>query len=49
MVSWIVIGVLYVLVIGGFRFVGGMSSAMDALRDWGRFSAGSGQPTASSS
>jgi hypothetical protein len=48
MVSWIVTGVLYVLAIGGFRFVGGMSSAMDALRQWGRSSA-VGQPTASSS
>jgi hypothetical protein len=42
MVSRIVIGVLYVLVIGGFRFVGGMSSAMDALRDWGRSSVARG-------
>jgi hypothetical protein len=49
MVSWIVIGVLYLLVIVGFRFVGGMSSAMDALRDWGRASAGTGHSTASSS
>ena len=31
--SWIVIGALYVLVFGGFRILGGMSSAMDALRD----------------
>jgi hypothetical protein len=49
MVSWIVIGVLYVLVIVGFRLVGGMSSAMEALSEWGRSSAGSSQPTASSS
>jgi hypothetical protein len=49
MVSWMDIGVLYVLVIVGFRFVGGMSSAMDALRDWGRASSADGQPTASSS
>jgi hypothetical protein len=49
MVSWIVIGVLYVLVLLGFRLVGGMSSAMDALRDWGRASAGDGRATTSSS
>ena len=49
MVSWMVIGLLYVLVLLGFRLVGGMSSAMEALRDWGRASAGGGQPTASSS
>jgi hypothetical protein len=49
MVSWIVIGVLYLLVFFGFRAVGGTSSAMDALRDWGRASSGDGRPTASSS
>jgi Sec-independent protein translocase protein TatA len=36
--SWIVIGVLYVLVIGGFRILGGIGAAGDALRDWGRAS-----------
>jgi Sec-independent protein translocase protein TatA len=36
--SWIVIGVLYVLVIGGYRLLGGISAAGDALRDWGRAS-----------
>jgi hypothetical protein len=49
MVSWIVIGALYVLVLVGFRSVGGLPSAMDALRDWGRASAGDGRPTSSSS
>jgi hypothetical protein len=49
MLSWIVTGVLYVLAIGGFRVVGGMSSAMDALRDWGRSTAASGRRTAASS
>jgi hypothetical protein len=49
MLSWIVTGVLYVLAIGGLRFVGGMSSAMDALRDWGRSNAASARPTAASS
>jgi hypothetical protein len=47
--SWIVIGALYVLVFGGFRILGGMSSAMDALRDWGRASAAGAHPTPSSS
>ena len=46
--SWIAIGALYVLVFGGFRILGGLSSAMDALRDWGSASAG-GHPTPSSS
>jgi len=49
MVSWIVIAVLYVSVLVGFRLVGGMPSAMDALRDWGRASSSDGHPTASSS
>jgi hypothetical protein len=36
--SWIVIGLCYVLVIGGFRMLGGIGAAGDALRDWGRAS-----------
>jgi hypothetical protein len=36
--SWIVIGGCYVLVIGGFRILGGIGAAADALRDWGRAS-----------
>ena len=48
MVGWIVIGIGYVLMLGGFRMLGGVSSAMDALRTWGRTSAGR-QPSASSS
>jgi hypothetical protein len=47
--SWLVIGLLYVVGIGAFHIVGGMSSAMDALRDWGRATTSSGQPSASSS
>jgi hypothetical protein len=47
--SWIVIGVLYVIVIGGFRIVGGIGSAMDAVRDWGRASASGSHPPVSSS
>jgi hypothetical protein len=46
--SWIVTGVLYAVGIGSFRLVGGMGSAMDALREWGRASAAS-RPTPSSS
>jgi Sec-independent protein translocase protein TatA len=47
--SWIVIGVCYVLVIGGFRILGGIGAAGDALRDWGRASSnGTHQPRPSS-
>jgi len=47
--SWIVIGVLYVLVIGGYRLLGGITSAADALRAWGHASSrGSHAPHASS-
>jgi hypothetical protein len=45
--SWIAIGIGYVLLVGGFRILGGVSSAIDALREWGRATAG--QPTVSSS
>jgi hypothetical protein len=48
MIGWILIGIGYVLMIGGFRLLGGVSSAMDALRSWGRTSAGR-QPSVSSS
>jgi len=41
--SWIVIGVLYVLVIGGFRILGGIGAAGEALRDWGRASSSGAQ------
>jgi hypothetical protein len=36
MVGWIAIGVLYVLSIGGFRWLGGIGAAGEALRQWGR-------------
>jgi hypothetical protein len=36
--SWIVIGFCYVLLIFGFRILGGVAAAADALRDWGRAS-----------
>lgn len=48
MVGWILIAIGYVLLIGGFRLLGGVSSAMDALRSWGSSSAGR-QPSVSSS
>jgi Na+/pantothenate symporter len=48
MIGWILIAIGYVLLIGGFRVLGGVSSAMDALRTWGRTSAGP-QPSVSSS
>jgi hypothetical protein len=46
--SWVAIAIGYVLLIGGFRILGGVSSAADALRAWGRSSSGR-QPSASSS
>jgi hypothetical protein len=48
MVGWILIALGYVLMIGGFRLLGGVSSAMDAVRRWGGSSSGR-QPSASSS
>jgi hypothetical protein len=39
MVSWIVIGVLYVLGIGFFQWLGGISAASDAIASWGRSTA----------
>ena len=48
MVGWILIAIGYVLMIGGFRVLGGVSSAMDALRNWGNATAGR-QPSVSSS
>ena len=48
MVGWILIAIGYVLMIGGFRLLGGVSSAMDALRSWGNSSAVR-QPSVSSS
>ena len=48
MVGWILIAIGYALLIGGFRLLGGVSSAMDALRSWGSSNAGR-QPSASSS
>jgi hypothetical protein len=48
MVTWIAIAIGYVLMIGGFRLLGGVASAMDAIRDWGRSAAGD-QPRPSSS
>ena len=48
MVGWILIAIGYVLMIGGFRLLGGVSSAMDALSSWGQTSAGR-QPSVSSS
>jgi hypothetical protein len=47
--SWIVIGVLYVIVICGFRIVGGIGSAMDAVREWGHASTSGSHPPVSSS
>ncbi len=38
MFSWIIIIVLYVLVLGLFRSLGGLPSAADAFRQWGRAS-----------
>jgi hypothetical protein len=35
MATWIGLGALYVLVILVLRWLGGLGSAEDALRDWG--------------
>jgi hypothetical protein len=48
MLGWILIAIGYALLIGGFRLLGGVSSAMDALRSWGSSNAGR-QPSVSSS
>ncbi len=37
--SWIGIGVLYVLGIGFFRWLGGVAAAGDAIARWGRATA----------
>ncbi len=37
--SWIGIAVLYVLGMGFFRWLGGISAAADAISRWGRASA----------
>jgi hypothetical protein len=37
--SWIVTGVLYVLGIGFFRWLGGIGAAADAFERWGRATA----------
>jgi hypothetical protein len=47
--SWIVIGICYVLVIGGFRMLGGIGAAADAVRDWGRASSNAARQTRPSS
>jgi hypothetical protein len=39
MVSWILIGLAYVLSIGLFRWLGGVAAAGDAIARWGRASA----------
>jgi hypothetical protein len=47
-VGWIALGIGYVVLILGFRILGGVASAMDALQSWGRASGGR-QRSASSS
>ncbi|HKI91837.1 MAG TPA: hypothetical protein VJ986_06020 [Gaiellaceae bacterium] len=37
--SWILIGVLYVLGMGFFRWLGGVAAAADAISRWGRSTA----------
>ena len=39
MTGWIVTGVLYVLGIGIFRWLGGVAAAGDAIARWGRATA----------
>ena len=38
MTAWIMIGVAYLVVAGGFRLLGGFGSAGEAFRQWGRAS-----------
>ena len=39
MIGWIVIGVLYVIGVGFFHWLGGIASAGDAIAEWGRSTA----------
>jgi hypothetical protein len=48
MVGWIALGIGYVLLIVGFRILGGVASAMDALQSWGCASAGRQRSVSSS-
>jgi hypothetical protein len=36
MLGWVVVGVLYVLGMGFFRWLGGIGAAADAIQHWGR-------------
>jgi hypothetical protein len=48
MAGWIIIGILYVLSIGGFRWLGGIGAAGEAFREWGRSrAAGRSRPVSS--
>ena len=40
MTDWIVAGVFYVVALVSFRFAGGLGSAAEAFRRWGRASTG---------
>jgi hypothetical protein len=37
--SWLLVGALYVLGIGLFRWLGGIGAASDAISQWGRATA----------
>ena len=39
MASWILIGLLYLVSIGLFRWLGGVAAASDAIASWGRATA----------
>jgi hypothetical protein len=47
--GWILIGVLYVLGMGFFHWLGGIGAAADAIRRWGHSSAEQRRRTASPS
>jgi hypothetical protein len=49
MVDWIPIIVFYLVALGAFRFAGGLGSAADAFRRWGRASSGFRESPGSSS
>ena len=47
--DWIALVILYILVLGLFRVLGGLGSAAEAFRRWGEHSAGPrGNPRSSS-
>jgi hypothetical protein len=44
MFTWLALGALYLLVIGLFRWLGGVAAAADAIARWGRAAAAGSGP-----